>query len=207
MKKTIGILLLTLLAAGACAQKSFLPGNAEYIRHTPSSITDMFVLLEQRGVVPYKGGHNCDDGDGYFVLTDESGKRYGETRWMDVHVKINSYKTAGKLMFDQTMQYYPPSQELSRIESSWRSEQAPPTVKRDITTFDVTDGKMLMVKDVHTCTDEDRYKGYTFTSFTSYAVFGSTIVWIESHYLHGDVSLATKLHHDIIEKIKSTGVE
>lgn len=174
MKKVLLSLLGFLVVVCCNAQKTYLPATSEHIRHTPSGpANDMFSFIEQRGLVAYPG-KDCDDGEGTGFVEDEKGKKYGSNRFIDVHLRIQHYKPAGKFTFDNIMKYNPPAQELGQKEASYKAEPTTGYLSRDIKVIDVANGKMLVVKDVIGC-GQNKFDKYTEIFVLSYAVVGTTM--------------------------------
>lgn len=187
-------------------QKNYFPDKSEFIRYSPSTPpNDMFTIMEQRGLVAYSG-HDCDDWEGTGFLEDEKGKKYGSNRWIDVHLLIQHYKPAGKFTFDNIMQYNPPAMELSKKEASYKEDPVEGIVTRQINILDVSNGKMLVVKDVGSCI-QSKFDKFTSIFVSSYAIIGTTIVWMDATYYSDEVSLAVKIHNEVVEKLQKIGIE
>lgn len=199
--------LTCLIISGyAITQTNYLPDKAENIRYTPTSPpNNMFLLVEQRGMVPYKG-RSCNDASEAFTSNEDGSKSYGDNEWIEIHLQIQHYKKDGKITFDQIMQYNPPATDLNKKRNAFQAETNPDgtPAKNDLKIIDVADGKMLVINKNHDCV-ETKYKEYTSTYYYSYAVVGTTIIWIDAGYNTPDAALAVKMHNEIIEKIKKTG--
>lgn len=188
------------------AQPVYLPGGAENIRHTPqAAANNMVELIEQRGVIAYKA-KTCHDESDVFIVGEDGTTKYGNNEWVDVHLHIQSYKPAAKMMFDQIMKLNHPSVDLNRKRDAFKSEtNTDGTPKYAIKIVDVADGKMLLLNQHLTCAD-GKYKFADITSFYSYAVIGSSIIWIDANYGAAMPDQAFKIHNEIVEKIKKTGI-
>lgn len=206
MKIILICLLITLLVAPASSQKTYLPDKSEFLRLSPSSPpNEMFTIMEQRGLVAYRG-QDCDDGEGTGLWEDEKGKKYGSNHWIDVHLQIQHYKPAGKFTFDNIMQYNPPSLDLNKKEALYKEELVAGDISRKINIIDVANGKMLVVKDVNTCV-QSKFDKYATIFVISYAIIGTTIVWLDANFYNEDVTLAIKIHNEVVDKIQKIGIE
>jgi hypothetical protein len=206
MKKLLVAMSACLSVIACVAQKNCMPDKSEFIRNVPAGpANEMFTFIDQRGLVAYKG-RDCDDYEGTGFVEGDNGKKYGSNQWIDVHIKVQHYKPAGKLTFDNIMQYNPPAKELSGKEASYKAEPADGYLSRKISVSDVTNGKMLVIKDVSPCV-QSKYDKYTTVFIISYAVIGTTIVWMDANYYSDDITLAVKIHNDIVEKITKGGIE
>ena len=187
------------------SQTVYLPAGAEYIRHTPSAAPNSIIdAKEQRGVIVYKG-KSCFDESDAFILSEDGAKKFGNNEWVDVHLQMQIYKPAAKMVFDQVMQLNPPAVELNKKRDAFKAEKnSDGTPMYNLKIVDVADGKMLILNQHITCA-ESKYKSYEITSFYSYAVIGTSIIWIDASYNAATPDLAIKTHNDVVGQIKKVG--
>jgi len=184
---------------------SYLPANAVNVTHTPGSgvANSMFTLIEQRGLVPYKG-RTCNEESESFTENQE-GKKFGANEYVSAHVLIQHYTQQGKLTFDQILQYSHPASELKKFEAAAMND-VPGGASRSVINKEATDGRIAIQNDLIQCI-ESKFKDFHTIFFRSYAITGTTIVTIDGSYNSDDVSIAEKVHNEIVSNIKKTGIK
>ena len=189
------------------SQTVYLPAGAENIRHTPpAGPNSMIDAKEQRGVIVYKG-KSCFNESDAFIVSEKGAKKFGNNEWVDVHLQMQIYKPAAKMVFDQVMQLNPPAVELNKKHYAFKAEKnSDGTPMYNLKIVDVADGKMLILNQHITCA-ESKYKSYEITSFHSYAVIGTSIIWMNASYNLGTPDLALKIHSDVVGQIKKAGTK
>lgn len=200
------IILLVSMMHGKYAEAqgpSYLTANAVNVTHTPGSgvANNLFTIIEQRGLVPYKG-RSCDDISESFTET-EDGKKYGDNEYVSVHVHMQYYTQQAKSIFDQILQYNHPATELKKFETTSRND-AQGGNYRSLVNKETTDGRMVIQNDLLSCT-ESKYKEFHNIFFRSYAIIGTAIVVIDGSYNSDDESLAEKIHSEIVSNMRTIG--
>ncbi len=181
---------------------SYLPSSTVNVKKTPNytAKNELINVIEQKGLYPYKG-HDCDDLSMSFE-EDNDGKKYGCNEFSSISLRVTQYGTQGKIIFTQLKPYDEELKQLQEFESSSKAE--PDNIgsrkSRDVITKAVTNGKMVLVKDVITCA-ESKYKQYSLIYFRSVALIGTTIVNITGSFNSDDDLMAGKIHSEIMEKL------
>jgi len=184
---------------------SYLPADALSVQTVAAPANEMMVMIEQSGLIPYKG-HSSSDASMAFE-TGEDGTEYGDNEYTRVSLSLMHYKAAFKDSFDQRLQLAHPSLALQQAETDAKSGGSSiggmTLLARSINRIAADDGEMLLITNSIQCV-ESQYPTFAQTSYQSYAVVGSSIIMISGTYNSSDAKLARRIHNETVARIKKS---
>jgi hypothetical protein len=198
--------LVTLAFCGSARAEdgSFLPTDAVNVKIVAAPDNGTMAIIEQSGLVPYKG-HGASDASTAFE-TGEDGTQYGNNEYTKVSLSLMQYSAAAKEALDQMLQIAHPSLALQQEEESAKSGGTPHgdlLLSRSVNRLPVDDGEMLLITDAIKCV-ESQYPSYVQTTWQSYAVSGTSIIKLSGTYNSTDAKLARRIHKETVANIKKS---